>query len=112
MWKLILVLMIVTTADQRVIVQQPLDARSFATQAECEAFAKTWAAQPNKAPELRRVAEQRAPAHRGQMKTVQLIDSGCADPAWSGAFPILKADEGYPPAAPHGDGHGGAKPTH
>jgi hypothetical protein len=108
MWKLVLVLMIVTTADQRVIVQQAVD-RSFATQAECEAFAKTWAAQPNKGPELQRVAEQRAPAHRGQMKAVSLIDSGCADPTWSGAFPVLKPEEGFPPAKPKGHG---AKPAH
>jgi len=105
MWKLILVLMIVTTADQRVIVQQAVD-RSFATQADCEAFAKGWATQQNKAPALQRIAEQRAPAHRGQMKTVSLIDSGCADPGWSGAFPVLKADEGFPPAKPKG------KPAH
>jgi hypothetical protein len=111
MWKLVLVLMIVTNADQRVIVQQAVD-RSFATEAECEAFTKGWRAQQNKAPELQRIADQRAPAHRGQMKSVSLIDSGCADPGWSGAFPVLKSGEGFPPIQPKGEGKGGAKPAH
>ncbi|MCK6454377.1 MAG: hypothetical protein L6R19_26535 [Alphaproteobacteria bacterium] len=105
MWKLVLVLLIVTTADQRVIVQQPLDGRQFASQAQCEAFTKGWKGQV-KPPELQRIAETRAPAHRGQMKSVSLIDAGCADPAWSGAFPVLKPEEGFPPATPR------QKPAH
>jgi hypothetical protein len=103
MWKLILVLMAITTADQRVIVQQPLAERSFASKAECDAFAAGWVKQA-KPPELLRLAETRAPQHRGSIKSVSLLDAGCADPTWSGAFPILKADEGYPPPP--------AKPAH
>ena len=38
MWKVILVLMLVTGAEQRLIVQQPLDGHGFATQAECDKF--------------------------------------------------------------------------
>ena len=105
MWKVILVLMAVTTADQRIIVQQPID-KTFASQAECNAFATDWQRQV-KQPELLRLAEARDPAHRGSIKTASLLDAGCADPGWSGAFPILKAEEGYPPPAATS-----AKPTH
>lgn len=98
MWKAILVLMAITTADQRVIVQQPLGDRSFAAKAECDAFVENWSKQARQ-PELLRLAEARAPAHRGSIKWVNLIDAGCADPAWSGAFPVLKDGEGFPPAA-------------
>jgi hypothetical protein len=102
MWKVVLILMVLTNADQRLIVQQPLDGHSFATKAECEKFAADWRAKA-KQPELLRLAELRAPAQRGQMKQVSLLDTGCADPAWSGAFPILKPEEGFPSA-------GGVKP--
>ncbi len=98
MWKVVLVLMVVTNADQRLIVQQPLDGQGFAAKAECEKFAADWRSKAQQ-PELLRLAEARAPAQRGQMKLVSLLDAGCADPGWSGAFPILKAEEGFPPAA-------------
>jgi len=29
--------------------------------------------------------EARAPAHRGDIKWVNLLDAGCSDPTWSGA---------------------------
>jgi hypothetical protein len=96
MWKAILVLMAITTADQRVIVQHPLGDRSFAAKAECDAFVEGWSKQA-KQPDLVRLAEARAPAHRGSIKWVNLIDAGCADPAWSGAFPVLNDAEGFPP---------------
>ncbi|MCC7047471.1 MAG: hypothetical protein IT562_12235 [Alphaproteobacteria bacterium] len=108
MWKVILVLMAITSADQRVIVQQPLGERSFAAKAECDAFVDNWQKQA-KQPELLRLAEARAPAHRGNIKWVNLIDAGCADPAWSGAFPVLKDGEGFPPAPAHGEAK---KPAH
>ena len=98
MWKVILVLMLVTGAEQRLIVQQPLDGHGFATQAECDKFMQDWRRQA-KQPELLRLAEARAPAQQGKIKQVNLLDAGCADPTWSGAFPILKPDEGFPPAA-------------
>ncbi len=107
MWKVVLVLMVLTNADQRLIVQQPLDGHGFAAKAECEKHAADWRAGV-KQPELLRLAEARAPAQRGQMKQVSLLDAGCADPGWSGAFPILKAEEGFPPAAEHKPGE--AKP--
>ncbi|MGQ0676155.1 MAG: hypothetical protein ACT4N4_08735 [Rhodospirillales bacterium] len=109
MWKVVLVLMVLTNAEQRLIVQQPLDGHGFATKAECDKFAEGWRGQ-TKQPELQRLAEARAPAFRGNMKTVSLLDAGCADPGWSGAFPILKADEGFPPAADKKPGE--AKPAH
>jgi hypothetical protein len=109
MWKVVLILMVVTNADQRLIVQQPLDGQRFAAAAECEKFAADWRAKA-KQPELLRLAELRAPAFRGNMKTVSLLDAGCADPAWSGAFPVLKAEEGFPPAPEKK--HGEAKPVH
>lgn len=107
MWKVILVLMVLTDADQRLIVQQPLDGQGFTAKAECEKFAQDWRAKA-KQPELLRLAEARTPAQRGRMKQVSLLDAGCADPGWSGAFPILKAEEGFPPAAEHKPGD--AKP--
>lgn len=97
MWKAILVLMAITSADQRIIVQQPLDGRGFAQQAECEAHVANWQ-KGAKQPDLLKLAEARAPAHRGDIKWVNLIDAGCSDPTWSGAFPILKDGEGFPPA--------------
>lgn len=103
MWKLVLVLMVLTNGEQRLIVQQPLD-RGFASKAECDAFAANWPGQARQ-PELLRLAESRAPAHRGQIKQVSLLDAGCADPAWSGAYPVLKPEEGFPPAP-------GSKPAH
>lgn len=108
MWKAILVLMAITTADQRIIVQQPLDGHGFNAKAECDAFVENWQKQA-KQPELLKLAETRAPAHRGNIKWVNLIDAGCADPAWSGAFPILKDGEGFPPPAPGGEAK---KPAH
>jgi hypothetical protein len=109
MWKVVLVLMAITTADQRVIVQQPLGERTFAAKAECDAYLEIWSKQA-KQPDLLKLAEARAPAHRGNIKWVNLIDAGCADPAWSGAFPILKDGEGFPPAVAHGGE--AKKPTH
>ena len=83
MWKAILVLMAITTADQRIIVQQPLDGHGFQAKAECDAYVENWQKQA-KQPELLKLAETRAPAHRGNIKWVNLIDAGCADPTWSG----------------------------
>jgi len=110
MWKAILVLMAITGADQRIIVQQPLDGRGFAQKAECDAFLDGWTKQA-KQPELLRLAEARAPAHRGNIKWVNLIDAGCADPAWSGAFPILKEGEGFPPLPPSQEKEPGVLPS-
>jgi hypothetical protein len=98
MWKVVLVLMVLTNAEQRLIVQQPLDGHGFATKAECDKAMQEWRGKASP-PELTRLAELRAPAFRGNMKSVSLLDAGCADPAWSGAFPVLKAEEGFPPAA-------------
>jgi hypothetical protein len=99
-WKVVLVLMVVTNADQRLILQDAVAGGQFATKAECDTFAGKWAETVAPA-ELRRIAEVRAPAHRAEIKSVRLIDSGCADPGWSGAFPVLGADEGFP--APKAD---------
>lgn len=109
MWKVILVLMLVTGDGQRLIVQQPLDGHGFATQAECDKFMQDWRRQAEQ-PELLRLAEARAPAQQGKIDQVSLLDAGCADPAWSGAFPILKPEEGFPPPAAHKPGE--AKPAH